>query len=144
MKEKLLEKANVEIRWNSEVAEFRGAHAKLNSVVVRNNQSGQHEELAADGAFIFIGLDPNSAFLQGTPIRLDRWGFVQTGHDLVHDPAQRPPAYADFDPTLMETSVPGIFAAGDVRAGSTKQVASAAGEGAAVALLMRDYLRTRK
>ncbi|MFN8441724.1 MAG: FAD-dependent oxidoreductase [Caldilineaceae bacterium] len=144
IQEKLLEKPNVEIRWNSEVEEFRGAHAKLNSVVVRNNQNGTREELTADGAFIFIGLDPNSAFLQGTPIRLDPWGFVQTGHELVHDPAQRPPAYRDFDPTLLETSVPGIFAAGDVRANSTKQVASAAGEGAAAALLIRDYLRKRK
>jgi thioredoxin reductase (NADPH) len=74
-------------------------------------------------------------------VQTDRWGFVVTGHDLVHD-GERPSGYETRDPAALETSVPGIFAAGDVRAGSTKQVASAAGEGTTVALLIREHLKT--
>ncbi|MBT4310967.1 MAG: NAD(P)/FAD-dependent oxidoreductase, partial [Anaerolineae bacterium] len=59
----------------------------------------------------------------------------------IHDDP-RPQGYETRDPTFLETSVPGIFSAGDVRAGSTKQVASAAGEGATAALLIREYLKT--
>jgi thioredoxin reductase (NADPH) len=94
-----------------------------------------------DGSFVFIGLDPNTGFVRDSAIRLDPWGFVVTGHDLVHD-GDRPPGFEGREPAALETSVPGIFAAGDVRKGSTKQVASAAGEGAAVALLVREYLKT--
>jgi thioredoxin reductase (NADPH) len=90
---------------------------------------------------IFVGLDPNTLFLRSTNVHLNQWGFVVTGHDLVHD-GDRPPGYEAREPALLETSVPGIFAAGDVRAGSTKQVASAAGEGATAALLIREYLKT--
>ncbi|UCG12128.1 MAG: fused response regulator/thioredoxin-disulfide reductase, partial [Deltaproteobacteria bacterium] len=79
-------------------------------------------------------------FLQGSGVTLDQWGFVVTGHDLVHS-GERPSGYGDRDPHLLETSVPGIFAAGDVRDKSTKQVASAAGEGATAALMIREYLR---
>jgi thioredoxin reductase (NADPH) len=74
-----------------------------------------------DGVFVFIGLSPNSDFLPAE-IERDRFGFVVT--DLT-----------------MQTSVKGCFAAGDVRAGSTKQIASAAGEGATAALMIREYLR---
>jgi thioredoxin reductase (NADPH) len=72
---------------------------------------------------------------------MNQWGFVQTGHDLVHGGRQA--LYFDGrEPMFLETSVPGIFAAGDVRQGSTKQVASAAGEGATAALLIREYLKS--
>ena len=94
-----------------------------------------------DGAFIFIGLDPNTGFLKDSDVRLNEWGFIVTGHNLVHDADDRPAAFAQRDPAMLETSIPGIFAAGDVRQGSTKQVASASGEGAAVALEIREYLR---
>ena len=75
-------------------------------------------------------------------MRLDKWGFIETGHRLAHEHAERPPLFSQRDPVALESSVPGLFAAGDVRAESTKQVASAAGEGATAALLIRDYLRT--
>jgi thioredoxin reductase (NADPH) len=90
---------------------------------------------------VFIGLTPNTAFLTDSRVHTDQWGFVVTGHDLVHG-GDRPAGYQERDPHILETSVPGIFAAGDVRAGSTKQVASAAGEGATAALLAREYLKT--
>lgn len=92
------------------------------------------------GAFVFIGLDPNIGFLDGSGVRLDRWGFVLTGHALVHD-GEPPPGFGEAEPDILGTSVPGIFAAGDLRAGSTKQVASAAGEGATAALTIREYLQ---
>jgi thioredoxin reductase (NADPH) len=137
----VLRDPKVDVRFNTEVAEFRGAHAKLDALVTRDTRTGNEELLAVDGAFVFIGLDPNTAFLRNTGVRLNPWGFIVTGHDLVHD-GDRPAGYSSREPAALETSMPGIFAAGDVRQGSTKQVASATGEGAAAALLIRDYLKT--
>lgn len=141
IQEKVAEDEKINVRWHTEVNEFVGADSKLNSLKLRNNQSGEAETLAVDGAFIFIGLDPNVSFLEGSAIRRNQWGFIITGHDLVHD-GDRPAGYEEREPEFLETSVPGIFAAGDVRSGSTKQVASAAGEGATAALLVREYLKT--
>ena len=134
--------AKIEVRWNTEVQEFLGARAQLNELRLWNNQAEAESHMSVDGAFVFIGLEPNTGFLEGTGVRLNRWGFIETGHNLTHESDNRPPLYVDRDPVALESSVPGLFAAGDVRADSTKQVASAAGEGATAALLIRDYLRT--
>ena len=107
------------IRYNTTVQQFTG-DGRLDGVVVKDAISGQAEELNPAAVFVFIGLDPNTGFVADT-VELDEWGFIRT-----------------FD--NMQTSVPGIFAAGDARAGSTKQVASAVGEGAAAALMIRQYL----
>jgi thioredoxin reductase (NADPH) len=141
IQESVLADPKIDVRFHSEVVAFRGAKSKLNALDVRNKETGATEALAVDGSFVFIGLDPNTGFVRDSAIRLDPWGFIVTGHDLVHD-GNRPPGFEGRDPAALETSVPGIFAAGDVRQGSTKQVASAAGEGAAVALLVREYLKT--
>ncbi|MCB0188278.1 MAG: FAD-dependent oxidoreductase, partial [Caldilineaceae bacterium] len=111
----------VDVLYNTEVSEFVGAHAKLNRLKLHNTRTGLDSELAVDGAFIFIGLQPNTGFLADAPIQRNEWGFISTGHELVHD-GNHPPGYETREPTLLESSVPGIFAAGDVRAGSTKQV----------------------
>ena len=95
-------------------------------MTVKNNQTGAAGEIHPAGVFVFIGQTPNTDFLSEAGVRLDRWGFIVTGHDLVHD-GDRPTGFEGRDPAFLESSVPGIFAAGDVRAGSTKQVASAAG-----------------
>lgn len=138
--EKVLEHPQIDVRFHTEVEEFVGAASKLHEIRVRNRQTGETETLALPGAFIFIGLDPNTGWLEGSGVQIDAYGFVRTGHALVHD-GDRPPGFTERDPDLLETSVPGVFAAGDVRTQSTKQVASATGEGAAATLMIREFLR---
>lgn len=104
------------------VKEFKASdEGKLGTVIVENRATGELREFDPAAAFIFVGLDPNTGFLRGL-IDLDQWGFVMT------------------DPSTLMTSARGVFAAGDVRAGSTKQLASAVGEGAAVALQIRAFM----
>ena len=141
IQESVLSNPKIDIRWHTEVKEFIGEHSKLTGIRLLNNQTRLEETLPVDGAFIFVGLTPNTGFLEGSGVVLDQWGFVVTGHDLLHK-GKRPKDYADRDPHILETSVPGIFAAGDVRDKSTKQVASAAGEGASATLIIREYLKT--
>ena len=107
------------VRPHTTVAEFKGG-TTLTSVVLEDTVTGEKTEEAFDGVFVFIGLSPNSEVVQGL-VELDGQGFITTD-------------------AALQTSVPGIFAAGDVRAGATKQAASAAGEGAAVALGIRRYV----
>lgn len=140
IREKVSSHPTIDVRFNTAVEGFEGAASKLQTVRTRRRDTDTAQALPVPGVFIFIGLDPNTGFLEGSPIRLDRHGFVVTGHALVHD-GDRPAGFEQRDPATLETSVSGIFAIGDVRAGSTKQVASAAGEGAAVALMIRDYLK---
>ena len=141
IQEKVQRHPQIDLRPQTEVVRFDGDKGKLKSVTVKNRQSGQTEVLHPAGVFVFVGQEPNTAFLAGSDIRIDRWGYIITGHNLLHE-GDRPPGYEKREPSILETSVPGIFAAGDVRAGSTKQVASATGEGATAALLVREYLKT--
>jgi thioredoxin reductase (NADPH) len=141
LQEKVLAHPQINVRFHTEAIQFHGQGGKLESVTLKNNQTGEVEESQPAGVFVFIGLVPNTGFLEQSGVRLDQWGFAITGHALVHD-GDRPEGFEKQDPTTLETSIPGIFAAGDVRAGSTKQVASAAGEGATAALLIRDYLKS--
>lgn len=141
IQEKVLNHPQIEVRFNTEVTKFSGKGGKLKEVEIKDRNSGATETLRPAGVFVFIGLTPNTNILHGTGVELNQWGFVLTGHDLVHDVRQFP-AFGGREPMFLETSVPGIFAAGDVRQGSTKQVASAAGEGATAALLIREYLKS--
>jgi thioredoxin reductase (NADPH) len=141
IQEKVLDHPAIDVRFGTEVEEFLGADSKLSGVRVRDNSTGETEDLELPGVFVFIGLDPNTGFLEGSGVTLDDFSFIVTGHALVHD-GERPSGFEARDPAPLETSVPGIFAAGDVRATSTKQVAAAAGEGATAALMIRDYLKT--
>ena len=140
IQEKVLSHPNIDVRWHTEVKEFIGESAKLTALRLQNNQTGAEQEMPIDGTFIFIGLVPNTGFLTADTVLLDQWGFVVTGHELLHQ-KDRPAVYEKRDPFLLETSVPGIFAAGDVRDKSTKQVVSAAGEGGSAALMIREYLK---
>jgi len=141
IQEKVLSHPKIKVRWNTQVNEFIGRESKLTNLKILNNQTGDNENFPINGVFIFIGLDPNTGFLAGSRITLDPWGFVTTGHALMHRD-QRPKGFEGRDPYLLETSVPGVFAAGDVRDTSTKQVVSAAGEGSTAALLIREYLKS--
>jgi thioredoxin reductase (NADPH) len=140
IQEKVLSHPQIEVRWHTEVKEFMGKDAKLNRLRIHNKQTGEEKEMPIDGTFIFIGLVPNTRFLANSGILLDEWGFVVTGHALLHQ-KERPVGFEKRDPLLLETSIPGIFAAGDVRDKSTKQVVSAAGEGGSAALMIREYLK---
>jgi thioredoxin reductase (NADPH) len=112
----------ITVLTNVAPVEFRGG-SKLETVVLEDLRSGERRELHPAGVFVFVGLEPNTNLVRGQ-VETDERGFIVTGPNL-------------------ETSVPGIFAAGDCRRGSTKQAASAAGEGAAVALGIRQYLEPR-
>lgn len=138
--DKVLEHPSIDVRFHTEVHAFRGEDSKLKELEIRNNQTDETEVLSRPGAFVFIGLDPNTSWLEGSDVELDDYGFVVTGHALVHD-GERPSGFAAREPQILETSVPGVFAAGDVRTESTKQVASASGEGAAATLMIREHLK---
>ena len=139
IQDNLFANPKVDVRLHNEVQEFLGEESSLKRLRLKNNQTGEEEIMDVEGAFIFVGLTPNTRFLEGSPIILNQWGFVITGHELVHSDG-RPAAYENRDPYLLESSEAGVFAAGDVRNTSTKQVASAAGEGASAALMIRAYL----
>ncbi len=141
IQEKVLRHPKISVRFHTEVQAFRGAGGKLHTVAVRDRRSGATEDIHPAGVFIFIGQQPNSDFARQSGAAADRWGFLLTGHDLRHSGADLS-AFGERQPAMLETSLPGVFAAGDVRAGSTKQVASAAGEGATAALLVREHLKT--
>jgi thioredoxin reductase (NADPH) len=126
--------SKVEVIYNTAVEAFEGQDSKLKAIKYRNKSTNTLEELHPAAAFIFIGQTPNTAFAKGH-IELDKYGFVLTGHDLKHNGRD------ESEPLPFETSVPGIFAAGDARHGSTKQVASAVGEGAAASISIREFMK---
>jgi thioredoxin reductase (NADPH) len=98
-------------------------------------------EVQAGGLFIFIGTAPRTGIVSGL-VRCDEQGFILTGPDLMND-GKRPRGWnVDRDPYHFETSVPGIFAAGDVRRGSGKRVAAAVGEGSATVSMVHTYLQS--
>ena len=119
LQEKAASHPQIEVRLNTTVVEFKG-DGKLSSVVIKDTATGETAEITPGAVFVFIGLLPNTAFVKDS-VDLDQWGAISTS------------------PT-METSLEGVFAAGDARSGSTKQVASAVGERATAALMIRQYL----
>lgn len=127
--------SRVEVRYHTIVESIEGENSKLKTLKIRNTETDQTEELHPAAAFIFIGQLPNTSFLKDYA-ELDQYGFVMTGHDVVHSKQ-----LLAMEPLPFESSVSGIFAAGDVRHGSTKQVASAVGEGAAASISIREFLR---
>lgn len=127
--------SRVKIRTHTVVDAFEGQDSKLTAVRVRHTLTGKVELLHPEAAFIFIGQVPNSEFVRST-LELDEYGYILTGSDLPQAAGAAGLARRPF-----ETSLPGVFSAGDVRHGSTKQVASAVGEGAAAAISIREHLK---
>lgn len=111
----------ITVHLNTTTDEIVGADNKVTKVIGTHTKTGKTKEFATDGVFIFVGLLPNTQFLQNSKIKLDALNFIET------------------DATL-QTNMPGVFAAGDVRSGATMQIASASGEGATAALKIREYL----
>jgi thioredoxin reductase len=132
---------NIEVRLGLEISGGGGVDG-FDHVVVRNRQSGDEERIDADALFVLIGSQPGTEWLKDSVVR-DDWGFIVTGHDLVsgdYDYTWKP----DRPPMLLETSLPGVFAVGDVRRGSVKRVASSVGEGAIAVQLLHHHNEHRR
>jgi thioredoxin reductase (NADPH) len=137
--DRVTDAANVDLLANTEVRELVGED-RIEGVVVEDNRSGALRTLGAKALFIFIGAQANTGWLEGA-VELDERGFVLTGGELGRSVLERG-AWQELsrEPYLLETSLPGVFAAGDVRSGSIKRVASAVGEGAMAVRLVHRYL----
>lgn len=129
---------NIEVWYHTNVAEVHGED-HLESIDVKNSETGEVQNHPARSLFIFIGAQPRTDWLAGV-VERDEHGFIPAGPDLMHG-GQRPKGWnLDRDPYLLETSVPGVFVAGDVRRGSVKRVASGVGEGSISISFIHQYL----
>jgi thioredoxin reductase (NADPH) len=127
---------NVDVTHRVEVVDGAGVD-HLESLVLQDRQSGARRSVPADALFVLIGSQPRTEWL-GDSVARDQWGFILTGPDLLG--AGGGHWHLDRPPMPLETSLPGVFAAGDVREGSIKRVASAVGEGAASIPLVHRWL----
>lgn len=118
-------KDKITVHFNTTTDEIIGEDSKVTKVIGTDKTTDKKVEFETDGVFVFVGLDPNTKFLAGTGVELDERNFVKTDLHLM-------------------TNVPGIFCAGDVRSGATLQIASATGEGATAALMIREYLENHQ
>jgi thioredoxin reductase (NADPH) len=134
------ETRNIDVQPGTVVQSVRGS-GQLESVTVIDTTSGETRELDAAAMFLFIGSAPRTSMLADLVVR-DPAGFILTGRDLLVDGKWPASWTLDRDPFLFETSVPGVFAAGDARRGSSKRVAAAVGEGSATIGMVHEYLRT--
>ena len=114
-----IDNGKITVHLNTPTDEIVATDGKVSTVKITEN--GKPGTVAVDGVFVFVGLKPNTGFLSGTGIELDERGLIKTDQKL-------------------QTSLPGVFASGDVRSGATMQIASAVGEGATAALSIREYL----
>jgi len=132
---------NISVIPNSEVVAVEGKD-QLEEITVQHHDTGNAEKLPARALFIFIGAEPRTEWLEGV-VRRDANGFLITGANLLRD-GKRPTGWTpDRDPYLLETSVPGVFAVGDVRDGAVRRVANSVGEGSIVLYFVRQYMRNR-
>lgn len=115
-------KNKITVHVGTTTDEIVGVENKVTKVIGTDTISGKKVEFITDGVFVFVGLDPNTGFLKGSGVELDENRFIKSDNKL-------------------ETNVAGIFVAGDVRSGATQQIASATGEGATAALMIREYLK---
>jgi thioredoxin reductase (NADPH) len=137
--DRIMATANVELLTGTEVRELLGEE-HLEGVVVENNRSGERKTLGARALFAFIGAQANTGWLRGA-VELDDSGFILTGRELDGSSLDVD-AWQERsrEPFLLETSMPGVFAAGDARSGSIKRCASAVGEGAMAVRLVHQFL----
>ena len=120
---KYIDEGKITVHLKTTPQKILSLEGKINGIEI--NQEDNIKQLEVEGVFVFIGLNPNTGFLQGSGIELDEQGLIKTN-------------------SRLETNIPGIFASGDVRSGATMQIASAVGEGASAALSIREYLESQK
>ena len=130
---------NVEVRTCTRLVTCKGDD-HLECVELVDDSTGEREQVPTNHVFVFIGAAPLTDWLPGQ-IRRDESGFVLTGPDLVSDGGNPSEWPLDRQPYLLESSVPGVFVAGDVRSQSVKRVASAVGEGAMAVQFVHEYLK---
>jgi len=131
---------NIRVQPESRVVEVFGTD-HLEQIAIACGKTGTVDRVSATSLFIFIGAAPRTEWLEGV-VERDKYGFIPTGSDLIRD--GKPPKGWNLDrpPYLLESSVPGVFAVGDVRQGSVKRVATSVGEGAMAVALVHQYLAT--
>jgi thioredoxin reductase (NADPH) len=138
--DQIAETPNIDVLLNSEVMEVHGSD-RLEGITVSLKDTDEIINFPAGAMFIFIGAMPHTMLVKDL-VERDNAGFIITGQDLIVD-GKRPKNWKlNRDPYLLETSTPGIFAAGDVRHRSIKRVATAVGEGAVAVALIHQYLRS--
>jgi thioredoxin reductase (NADPH) len=134
---------NIEVRYQTQISACSGQGHLASATLVCDTGSGEptSETLPLSALFVFIGQQPRTEWLP-TDVDRDETGFVPTGPGVLHD-GRRPAGWGpDRDPFLLESSMPGVFAAGDVRARSVKRIASAVGEGSMAIQFVHQYLAT--
>jgi thioredoxin reductase (NADPH) len=138
--ERINEAENIQVRTHVAVSEVHG-ESSLEAVSIRDLGTGNLERLPARAAFVFIGAAPRTAWLDGA-LQVDAGGFVLSGVDLRREGGKHPRGWlAERDPFWLETSIAGVFVAGDLRHQATKRVASAVGEGAMAVQFVHQHLR---
>jgi thioredoxin reductase (NADPH) len=129
---------NIHVLLDTSVVGVRGGEC-LEQISIKNNRSGEVETRAASALFLFIGAAPRTEWVAAN-LERDEYGFLLTGPDLPRQGGHVRNWALDRDPYLLETNMPGVFVAGDVRHGSTKRVATAVGEGAIAVRFVHEYL----
>jgi thioredoxin reductase (NADPH) len=130
---------NIEVHGYRQVMEAFGGDGRLQKLCIQNLQDQSNYEVPADALFIFIGARPFTEWLEGHLIRNPK-GYLETGKELALYPNFKKVWKEERDPFLLETCIPGVFAAGDVRAGAMNRVASAVGEGSMAIKFVHAYL----
>jgi thioredoxin reductase (NADPH) len=130
----------IELLLDTDLLEVKGSNT-LEQIVIKNMKSNEAQTLDASALFVFIGVQPQSKIVSDL-LMCSGKGYIFTGNDVMID--KKPPQGWTLErvPFLLETSIPGIFAAGDVRYGTSHRVASAVGEGAIAYALIKEYLKT--
>lgn len=129
---------NISVWLNASVVEAKGT-TSLEAITIADSKTGEKQTIPATSLFIFIGAMPQTDWLDGV-VERDERGFILTGPDLKHDGKRAKGWNQERDPFLLETNVPGIFAAGDARHKSVKRVASGVGEGSIAVQFIHQYL----
>jgi thioredoxin reductase (NADPH) len=140
--DRITDEPNISIRYRSQVRKLDGAD-RMERVIVENLTTAALEAIPATALFVMIGAEPRSHSFK-TSLQLDSGGYIVTGPGLGHNARRQEPwTTLDRDPYMLETSLPGVFAAGDVRSGSVKRVASAVGEGSMAIRFVSEHLGRR-